>query len=44
VERPPTLRQREAFHRAMQVCTATVEGASWVRKQDSLDHDDAQQV
>jgi hypothetical protein len=43
-ERPAALRQREAFGVAVQVRTTSVRSASRVRKQDSLDRDDAQQV
>jgi hypothetical protein len=43
-ERPPTLRQREAFRVAVQVRTTAVRDASRVGEQGSVDHDDAQQV
>jgi hypothetical protein len=43
-KRSATLRQREAFGVTVHVRTAAARTSSRVRKQDSLDRDDAQQV
>jgi hypothetical protein len=44
LERPATLRQHETLWVTVQVSTATRHSASRIGEQDSLDHNDAQQV